>query len=381
MPKIQVVEGVRSLPREQWNALVGDGSPFLEWEWLASLEEAGCVGEGSGWFPRPLVCWRDNELIAACPVYVRLSSEGEFVYDWSWADAGQRAGMSYYPKLLVGSPFSPVSGARFLIKAGEDRNLWIQRLAGYLRELCEPNELSGVHVNFCQPDELAALRGAGYMQRTAFQYHWQNEGYGDFEEYLTRFRSKRRNQIRREQRELARESIHLEFVSGDELCEADIEHAFRFYQSTVQNHYYGRQYLNRKLFDLLFERFSHRIALSLARQGGDTIGGTFNIFKGDTLYGRYWGADRHVRHLHFNACYYAPIEFCIERGLTRFEPGAGGDYKQVRGFDAQPTYSGHYLEDPRLSSAIGDFLEQERNHADEAIEWIRDHSALKAPTS
>lgn len=381
MPKIEVLEGVHSVPREEWNALVGDESPFLEWEWLASLEEAGCLGEQSGWFPRPLVAYEDNELVAACPVYVKLNSEGEFVYDWGWADAAHRAGISYYPKLLVGVPFSPVTGARFLVKPGQDRNLWIRRFAAYLREMCEPNDLSGVHVNFCRPDELAALGEAGYMQRTGFQYHWCNEGYADFEEYLMRFRSKRRNQIRRERRELVKESIHLECITGDDLCEADIEHAFRFYQATVQNHHYGRQYLNREVFDLLFERFSHRIVLSLARQGGNTIGGTFNIFKGDTLYGRYWGADRYVRHLHFNACYYAPIEFCIERGLTRFEPGAGGDYKQIRGFDAQATYSGHYLQDPRLSQAIARFLESERDHADETISWIRDHSALKSTPS
>ncbi len=193
-----MLEGVATVPRDAWNALVGDESPFLEWDWLASLEEAGCVGPETGWQPRPLVVRDGARLLAACPLYVKGHSEGEFVYDWGWADAAERAGIRYYPKLLVGVPFTPVTGARFLVAEGEDRALWIQRLGAALRELCLANELSGVHVNFCREAETKPLAEGDYQLRLGIQYHWHNAGYTNFEDYLTRFRSKRRNQIRRE---------------------------------------------------------------------------------------------------------------------------------------------------------------------------------------
>ena len=377
MSEIQVKEGVSEIPREQWNALVGESSPFLEWEWLASLEEAGCVGGRTGWIPRPAVAYRDGRLIAACPIYIKLNSEGEFVYDWSWAGAAERAGIAYYPKVLVGVPFTPVSGSRVLVASDEDADLWRRRFAFFLRELCGPNDLSGVHVNFCREHELERFEKAGFLTRIGFQYHWLNEGYESFEEYLQRFRSKRRNQIRRERRELEEHGIRMECVSGDQIDEATIDHVYRFYVSTINHHHYGSQYLNRDFFQLMYERYRSRLVFSLAKQGDETIAGTFNVVKGDALYGRYWGADRAVRHLHFNACYYSPVEYCIEHGLSRFEPGAGGEYKQLRGFDAQPTFSAHYLADPQLRQAIDDFLVQERRDADHTIEWIRERSALK----
>jgi predicted N-acyltransferase len=378
MSEIEIAEGVQLLPRDEWNALVGDESPFLEWEWLASLEEAGCVGGRSGWQARPLVAFEEGKLIAACPMYVKFNSEGEFVHDWSWADSAQRAGISYYPKLLVGIPFTPVTGARFLIAEGLDREAWRSRFIRFLREICSGNDFSGVHVNFCRKEELENLSAEGFLPRVGFQYHWQNHGYGDFEDYLARFRSKKRNQIRRERRELENQGIELEFAVGDEVDEARMAHQYRFYLSTIENHhYYGRQYLNEEFFALITERFRHRIQLTQARRGDDVVAGTLNVFKGKTLYGRYWGTDRPLKHLHFNTCYYAPIEFCIQHGLDRFEPGAGGEYKQVRGFDAEPTVSGHFLSDPRLSNAIGSFLERERVDAADTIEWFRDRSALK----
>jgi predicted N-acyltransferase len=377
MAEIRISESVRELPRKEWNELVGDASPFLEWEWLASLEEAGCVGEDVGWIPRPLVAVENERLVAACPVYVKLHSDGEFVYDWGWAEAAERAGIRYYPKLLVGIPFSPVTGTRFLVARDEPRADWQKRLAGVLRESCARGGFSGVHVNFCHREEAASLSEVGYMQRTGFQYHWTNEGYTSFEDYLGRFRSKRRNQIRRERRALEQEGVRLVVAAGDEIDDEIIERAYAFYLSTIQNHSWGRQYLNLEFFQLLRERFRDRLVFILARRGDELIGGTFNVRKGNTLYGRYWGAVEWVRHLHFNACYYAPVEYCIEAGLERFEPGAGGDYKQVRGFDAQPTFSGHYIEDPRLAHAIDDFLVQERTRADDTIDWIRDRSALK----
>jgi len=377
MEELSLADGVASLDADEWNALVGDGSPFLEWAWLASLERAGTLEPRSGWQATPLIARQSGRLVAACPLYVKLHSEGEFVFDWSWADAASRAGIDYYPKLLVGVPFTPVTGARLLVAPGEDRAHWCAVLADGLRSTCAGNDLSSVHVNFCLEDEAQALEARGYMIREGVQYHWANEGFDSFDAYLERFRSKRRNQIRRERRELDRQGVVIECHTGDEIPDELIEPMYRFYLETVRGHYWGRQYLNRDAFDELAARFRSRLVFIVARQGGEWIAGTFNVRKGDALYGRYWGATRPLRHLHFNVCYYAAVEYCIEHGLARFEPGAGGAYKQLRGFDAQPTRSAHFVRDPRLASAIERFLRAERTEVGEAIEWYHDHSALK----
>jgi len=356
---------------------VGDDSPFLEWAFLASLEESGAVGEGTGWDARPIVARENGKIVAACPLYVKGNSEGEFVFDWGWADAAHRAGIEYYPKLLVGVPFSPVSGARFLVAPGHDRALWIERLGSALREICASNDLSSIHVNFCQPEETDALAALGFHTRVGLQYHWHNHGYGDFEDYLGAFRSKRRNQVRRERREMEKQRVDIQTYTGDAITDDLVDPMYQFYMETIQARAWGRQYLNRGFFELLVERFRDRLCLVIAEHEGEKIAGTFNVEKGDALYGRYWGATRMVRHLHFNVCYYAAVEHCIERGLARFEPGAGGEYKQVRGFDAQPTYSAHFISDPRFDQAVEHFLEAERAQAEDTLDWYRERSALK----
>lgn len=375
--EIQLEEGVAALPSKEWDALVGAESPFLEWAFLASLEDAGCLGESSGWTAKPLVARENGRLVAACPLYVKTNSEGEFVFDHGWADAAYRAGIEYYPKLLVGAPFSPVSGARFLVHPDASRDLWIGRLATALAEICTANEFSSVHVNFCTPEESTALESAGFHTRIGLQYHWHNHDYADFEDYLGAFRSKRRNQVRRERREMDKQGVRIMTLTGDAIERDHIDAMFRFYLSTIQSRYWGRQYLNRELFELLADRFRDRLLFVIAEQEDEMIAGTFNVQKGDALYGRYWGATRMVRHLHFNVCYYAAVEHCIDAGLTRFEPGAGGEYKQVRGFDAAPTYSSHYIADPRLDAAVCQSLERERAHAADTIEWYQERSALK----
>jgi len=377
MAELELLGGVAEVPAEEWNAIVGDESPFLEWEWLASLEEAGCVGEASGWGPRPLVLREQGHVVGACPVYVKGNSEGEFVFDFGWADAAYRAGIDYYPKLLVGVPFSPVTGARFLAAPGRDRPAMIALLAEGVRQLCGQNGLSSAHVNFCLEDERDVLTEAGWLPRLGFQYHWKNEGFRDFDDYLASLRSKRRNQVRRERRALEAQGVEIERLVGDEIPPALFEPMYRIYLETIRHNPWGRQYLNRELFALLAERFRHRMCFVVARQEGEIIAGTVNVQKGDALYGRYWGAFKPLRHLHFNVCYYAGIEHCIERGLARFEPGAGGNYKQLRGFDASPTWSCHHIEDPRLAEAIARFLEAERADADLTIDWYAANTARR----
>ena len=384
MIEIEMLESVSEIPRDEWNVLVANESPFLEWDWLASLEQSGAVGGETGWLPRPLVARRNRALIAACPLYIKAHSEGEFVFDWGWADAAQRAGLRYYPKMLVGVPFTPVAGARFLVAAGEDRARWTARLGETLRSICDEGKLSSVHINFCRADEIEAVTGRadgederGYMLRVGFQYHWRNRDYGCFDDYLAQFRSKRRNQVRRERRAMDEQSVSIEAVTGDGISEDLIEPMFRCYLSTIESRHWGRQYLSRGFFELLSERFKNRLCFVVARRDGAIIAGTTNVVKGDALYGRYWGALQPTRHLHFNVCYYAAIEFCIERGLSRFEPGAGGDYKYLRGFDPEPTFSLHYLQDPRLAQAVARFLEGEREEAASVINHLRERSVLK----
>jgi predicted N-acyltransferase len=374
---IQLEDGVAQLPPAEWDRLVGDESPFLEWTFLASLEEADALGGQSGWDAKPLVARENGRLVAACPLYVKSNSEGEFVFDHSWADAAYRAGIEYYPKLLVGVPFSPVSGARFLVEPGADRAFWIERLGAALREICKGNDLSSIHVNFCHEAEAEALGRVGFHTRVGLQYHWHNHGYGDFEDYLGAFRSKRRNQIRRERREMEKQGVAIRTYTGEQITSDLVDPMFRFYSETIRVRAWGRQYLNREVFELLIERWKDRLCLVVAEHEGEMIAGTFNVQKGDALYGRYWGATRMVRHLHFNVCYYAAVEHCISRGLARFEPGAGGEYKQVRGFDASPTFSAHFFSDPRLGAAVEQFLESERTHAEDTIDWYRERSALK----
>jgi len=377
VPRFELLDGVSDLPREEWNALVGDESPFLEWDWLASLEQAGCVAPEHGWRASPLVVREQERLVAACPLYVKEHSEGEFVFDWAWADAAERAGIRYYPKLLAAVPFTPVTGARFLTAAQEDRALWTPQLAGALQKICSDWGLSGVHVNFCREDEAEGAPARDYLLRIGFQYHWRNHGYETFEDYLGRFRSKRRNQIRRERREMERQGITIEPISGDAVSDEIFDAMFACYEATVQAHSWGRQYLNRDFFELLRERFGQRLCFVVARRGREIVGGTTNVVKGDTFYGRYWGALEPLRHLHFNVCYYAPIEYCIQRGLACMEPGAGGDYKWLRGFEATPTRSLHFLAEPRLAQAVERFLESERREAARVIDELERASPIR----
>jgi len=373
---VRVLERIAEVAPAAWNALVRDESPFLEWEWLASLEESGSVAAETGWLPQHLTLWEDDRLVGACPLYVKGHSMGEFVFDHGWADAAERAGIRYYPKLLVAVPFTPVSGARFLsLPGGEDAVLAV--LPGVVERIMQEQGFSSAHVNFCRPSEVAALTAHGWLRRTGYQYHWVNDGYDDFDGYLAGLRSKRRNQVRREQRELAEQEVEISALTGDAVGPELVPTMYALYRTTVDQHTWGKPYLNERFFALLVERFRSRICFIVAKQGGRIIAGTFNVQKGDALYGRYWGAFLPLRHLHFNVCYYAAIDHGIRHGLQRFEPGAGGEYKHLRGFDARPTESMHLLRDPRLRDAVARYLERERAAVHQDIDWLGTRTALK----
>lgn len=375
--RIEVLSGLAAIAPTEWDALVGDGSPFLEWGWLASLEEAGCTSAATGWLPQHLIVRDGARLVGACPLYVKGHSQGEFVFDHGWADAARRGGIAYYPKLLVASPFTPATGVRFLAHPDYDRASIVHALGTALQELCAGNQFSSVHVNFCLADEAAALATLGFDERIGYQFQWINPGWKTFDDYLTAFRSKRRNQIKRERRELEGQGIAIDVLCGDAIPAALVDPIFRLYKHTVDKLYWGRQYLNRALFDLLYERWRSRLCFVIARRGDTVVAGTVNVQKGDVLYGRYWGAFEDLRYLHFNVCYYAAIEFCLRTGITRFEPGAGGEFKHLRGFDARPTTSMHHFADPRLGRAVRDYLVHERKAIAQEIAYLDEVSPLK----
>ena len=377
MLQVKVSKTMNEVDRENWDALVGDGSPFLEWDWLAAMEEARCVTPKTGWQPQHLTVYDQSRLVAACPLYVKGHSMGEFVFDHAWADAAQRAGIEYYPKLLVAAPFTPATGVRFLTAPGAERPALIRLLGQTLQEVCTQNEISSVHVNFCLPDETEVLEEIGFLKRVGIQYQWLNHEYRVFDDYLAHFRSKRRNQIKREIREMEEQEVAIEVLSGDQIPDALFPRMFALYKSHLDKLYWGRQYLQPRFFDLLAGRFRRNLCFVVARQRGEIIAGTFNVQKSGVFYGRYWGAFKELRHLHFNVCYYAAVDHCIRNGFVRFEPGAGGDFKRLRGFDPQPTASMHFLADARLAAAVARFLDRERAQMDRTIDWLQEESELK----
>ncbi|MCC6764111.1 MAG: GNAT family N-acetyltransferase [Deltaproteobacteria bacterium] len=376
--KLTILNDLRAVEPDAWDALAEDASPFLEWAWLASLEEAGCVSERTGWLPQHLALHDDGgRLVGACPLYVKGHSQGEFVFDHGWAQAAVRAGIGYYPKLLVATPFTPATGARFLSHPGADRGRVVRTLATALRDLCGEEGYSSVHVTFCLPDEADALEALGYVRRDGYQFQWINPGWRTFDDYLAALRSKRRNQVRRERRELAAQDVVISTHVGDAIPDELFAPMFDLYRSTVEKFAWGHQYLNAKLFELLRRRWKRRLAFVVARRRGRIVAGTFNVWKRDALYGRYWGAFEDVRHLHFNVCYYAAIELALALGATRFEPGAGGEFKHLRGFDARATTSMHFLGDPRLADAVGRYLVDERRAVAREIGWLDAQTALR----
>ena len=362
---LTLVGSMKGVPQAEWDGLLGDdATPFVEWTWLDALEEAGCVGEKSGWIPQHFLLHRGTKLIAAAPAYLKMNSEGEFVFDWSWADLASRVGIPYYPKLVFAVPFTPATGERVLIAPGEDRVAITQAFATVARQVVTQIGASSAHVLFPREGEAKLWTDAGYLARAGVQFHWHNHGYTSWDDFLATFSSKRRNQIKRERAQSAKDDIHISTLRQDQLTHetADVMHTL--YASTVDKFHWGRRYLNRKFFRLLVERFPTRLAWVVARKGSapdaEIVAGAFNVQKGKRLYGRYWGGLIETPFLHFNVCYYHGIQECIDQRLDLFEPGAGGEHKRVRGFLPTVTHSAHHIAEPRMRRAVADFLVRER---------------------
>jgi predicted N-acyltransferase len=365
---------IRAIPEETWDSLEGvSDAPFLSWAFLDTLERTGCVGDEAGWIPHPITFHLDDALVAAAPAYLKTNSDGEFVFDHGWAGASERSGIPYYPKLVVAAPFTPATGARLLVAKGIDRTALAPALAEALRAICKAEKISGAHVLFPTEAEAVALGEAGMIHRYGLQFQWRNAGYSTFDDFLARFSSKRRNQIKRERREMETAGIKIE-TFRDEIPPKVLGAMYSFYESTVEKFTWGRHYLNRAFFEEISVRLRGKIEIVMATKNGRPVGGAFNLAGPKALFGRYWGCQKDIPFLHFNVCFYHTIDECIQRKIELFEPGAGGRHKLARGFEPTITHSAHHLVHPGLRRAVLDFVESERevqteNAGQKALAW------------
>ena len=389
---VGVATSLSAVPAADWDACAlgpQNGSdethnPFVSHAFLSSLEEAGCVGGRSGWAPAHLTASDpDGRVAAAAPCYLKSHSMGEYVFDGGWADAYERAGGRYYPKLQVSVPFTPVTGPRLMVRAGAAATARSTLVAG-LDALRGQAGASSTHLTFLDETEARALEADGYLVRTDQQFHWLNEGYRTFDDFLDALASRKRKSIRRERRDALSSGIIVDWVTGRDITEAHWDAFFAFYMETGSRKW-GRPYLNRRFFSLIGERMADRVLLVMARRNGRLIAGAINFIGDAALYGRNWGCLEHHPFLHFEVCYYQAIAFAIERGLKRVEAGAQGEHKLARGYRPVATWSAHRIADPGFRRAVADYLKRERQYVElareeyEAAGPFRQSGALTAP--
>ena len=368
---LRILDTLEDVDSAQWNALA-QGNPTLAWEFLQSLHESGCASAKAGWAPQYLSAWDGDRLAGAVPLYVKSHSYGEFVFDWAWADAYERHGLAYYPKLLAAVPFTPATGPRLLARDGTVRPI----LAQALLDTARGAPVSSLHVLFPSEEDAAALRAVGMMERSSVQFHWRNAGYATFEQFLGELSHDKRKKIRQERRRVAEAGVILRRVTGREATEADWDFFTKCYRRTYREHR-STPYLTREFFGLLAKRMPDNVLLVIAEGDGRRVAAALDIFGGGVLYGRYWGALEFVPGLHFEACYYQGVEFCIERGIALFEGGAQGEHKHARGFLPEATRSFHWLAHPAFERAIDDYLAREGAHIASYVDELNDRSPFR----
>ncbi|MGM0593937.1 MAG: GNAT family N-acetyltransferase [Pseudomonadota bacterium] len=356
-----------------WNELEGGiHNPFLRHEFLAGLERHDCVGEHWGWLPHHLALFEGEQLIGAVPLYLKYNSYGELVFDWSWAEAYQRAGLKYYPKLVAAVPYSPVTGPRLLIHNTADREAVAAQLIDATLELARELGVSSLHWLFPHQADMARLERQGLMRRSGTQFHWHNRGYSSFDHYLATFNAQRRKKLKRERRRVAEQSIAIEVLDGHQTTAEQWQVFHHFYRSTFDKRG-GYPTLSEGFFRHLGESLPESIVLVLASYQGRYVAGALSLRSDDTLYGRHWGCEEEFHSLHFELCYYQGLDYCIEHGLQRFEPGAQGEHKVGRGFEPVPTFSAHWLANPMFSEAVQDYLAHERQAVNNYMQELREH--------
>ncbi len=356
--QVKLVQGIGQIKARDWDACIGPEQPFLRHAFLSALEDSGSASQRTGWLPLHLVAESGGELIGCAPMYLKSHSYGEYVFDWGWANAYERAGGRYYPKLQVAVPFTPVPGPRLLIRpdcGGAARAMLVHGLVSAAEQL----GVSSLHVTFCREDEWHELGAAGLLKRQGLQYHWHNRDYRDFDDFLASLKHGRRKTIRKERERVREQGLSIEVLTGAALTPEIWNVFYPFYRSTVDKRW-GGAYLTKRFFERLGETMPEQVVLVLARHEGRYVAGALNLIGEDTLYGRVWGCRRQFEFLHFEACYYRAIEFAIERCLARVEAGAQGPHKLQRGYEPVPTYSAHWIRDQGFRAAVERFLAQER---------------------
>ncbi len=357
----RIAPGVSALDAAEWDRVAGS-HPFVSHAFLGALETSGSVGAGSGWAPAPLLVEEDSTLVAATPAYLKTHSQGEYVFDHGWADAWERAGGAYYPKLQVAVPFTPVPGPRLLGSRP-------QQLLGAIEAVVVQNGLSSAHITFVEQADAAQAEQRGWLIREGIQYHWFNRGYRDFGDFLDTLTSRKRKAIRKE-RAAAREGLEFRALTGSQIGPAEWDWMWRFYQDTGSRKW-GRPYLTRDFFDRIGAAMGDKLLLFLAVRDERPIAGALNVIGPDALYGRYWGTIDDVRFLHFELSYYQAIDWACQHGLKSVQAGAQGEHKLARGYEPVITKSAHFIADPGFRQAVADFLREETEVVAAEAEWLR----------
>ena len=369
------INKISEVPQAEWDAIAMPLlTPFLEWDWLNNMETSGSATAKAGWLPNHLTVWRDRNLIAAAPLYVKGHSYGEFVFDHQWADLAQRLGVQYYPKLLGMSPFTPAEGYRFLIAPGEDEDELTELMVNAIDHFCSQNRISGCHFLYVDPQWKMVLERHGFMPWLHHSYIWQNNGFNTFDDYLGAFNANQRRNIKRERKAVENAGLQMKTLTGDEIPKQMFPLMYTFYADTCDKFgWWGSKYLTKRFFEQLHSNYRHRVLFVAAYNEQDNpqpAGMSFCLTKGDKLYGRYWGSLQDIDCLHFDACYYTPIEWAIAHNIQSFDPGAGGRHKKRRGFPATPNHSMHRFYNPRFGQILRNHINEINNYEQQEIDAI-----------
>jgi uncharacterized protein len=366
---VEVHAAIAEIPKAAWDACAADINPTISYAFLSALEDSRSTSSRTGWTPQHLsISSTNGTIVGVVPFYAKTHSYGEYVFDYAWADAYERAGGRYYPKLISAIPFTPVAGPRLLTHP-DAPSLTRDHLITAMVELCNRRRLSSVHVTFPEWPDAEAFSEAGFLQRVGQQFHWTNNGYRDFDDYLAALSSRKRKAVKKERREAVAGGIEIEVLTGSDLKTVHWDAFYRFYLATSDRKW-GQAYLNRKFFELIGDRMADNIVLVMARRDKKYVAGALNLLGKDTIYGRNWGSYGDYKFLHFECCYYRAIEFAISHGLRRVEAGAQGPHKLQRGYLPVPTYSAHWIPDSGFRRAVAQFLARERDMVERKIEYL-----------
>lgn len=385
---IRVHDSIASISQSDWNRLTATVrtpedrayNPFVSYPFLQALEESGCATVQTGWHGQHLALENSRgTVLGVAPGYIKSHSQGEYVFDHAWADAYERAGGRYYPKFQASVPFTPATGPRLLVSPEVNPAAGRKALASGIAQLSEQLGISSAHVTFATQEDLTALASSGFLHRTDQQFHFENDGYSSYRDFLGTLTSRKRKNLNKERSQARSEGIEIEWITGSDLTESVMDTFFTFYTDTGQRKW-GQPYLNREFYSLVSERMANDILLVMARREGRYIAGAINFIGGDTLYGRHWGCTEHQPFLHFEVCYHQAIDFAIERGLKFVEAGAQGEHKLARGYMPKTTHSAHYLPNKSFRNAVADYLEHERSEVARFGKVLSNHGPFKKLT-